>query len=282
MAMWCRLKMLTHMWGVRMDEFFLIPLFAGVILALATGPLGVMVVWRRMAYFGDAMSHAALLGVAVSLVFQALPMVLAIFVTTLAASLLLQRMSHDARLHADTLLGVIAHGALAIGILLVAMSSRVQVDLDAYLFGNILATTMRDVWLVLAVSLLLASVMWFHWKGYVMLVLDPAMAKLHGVPTVLLERLLMVMLAAMVALAIHVVGVLMITAMLIIPAASARYLAQSPAQMAVLASVIGAISVALGLAAAFHFDAPPAPAMVSASVALFAAIALVQRLRSLR
>lgn len=265
-----------------MDEFFLRPLIAGMALALAIGPLGVMVVWRRMAYFGDAMAHAALLGVATSLMLQSVPMPLAIFSITLAASLLLQRLSKDARLHTDTLLGVIAHGALAMGILLVAMSSHVQVDLEAYLFGNILATTTHDIWLVLGVSAALIAVMWYCWNAYVMLVLDAAMAQLHGVHVVWLQRLFMAMLAAMVALAIHVVGVLLITAMLIIPAASARYLAKSPAQMAVLASLLGAVSVALGLSAAFHFDAPPAPAMVSAAVVIFMVAAVVGRLRGLR
>ncbi|MFN7612129.1 MAG: metal ABC transporter permease, partial [Alphaproteobacteria bacterium] len=103
-----------------MDEFLLQAMLAGVLLAAITGPLGALVVWRHLAYFGDSIAHAALLGVAVSLISQVVPMTLAMFLVSLAVALLLSVLMRDGRFHADTMLGLLAHGTLAVGVLLVA------------------------------------------------------------------------------------------------------------------------------------------------------------------
>lgn len=262
-----------------MDEWMMIPLLSGVMLALVLGPLGSIIVWRRMAYFGDAMAHAALLGVALSLLSNVVPMPLSIFSVALLCAVALHLMGRDGRYHHDTLLGILAHGTLGLGVLLVAMQSEVRVDIEAYLFGDILAMDWPHAkQLAIMCSVLLVVMVW-AWRGFVMLILDEASAKLHGVPVKFLQCAFMVMLAMVVALSIQLVGVLLLTAMLIIPAAAARALAQSPTQMAVLASLIGALSVWGGLAAAFRYDAPAAPAMVCASVALCLLCVLLGRLR---
>jgi zinc transport system permease protein len=261
-----------------MHEIMYNALLAGVALALAGGPLGCIIVWRKMAYFGDAMAHIALLGVALSLMCNGLPMPLAILAVTLLAALVLHLLGRNRQLHADTILGVLAHGALAVGVLLVAMSSNTQVDMEAYLLGNILALERADAQLIAAGAAALLLLLTFYWRRLVLLVLDADLARLHGINIAQLQALLVLLLAGLVALAIQLVGALLITALLIIPAASARYLARSPTQMAIIASLLGASFVALGLKLAFITNAPPAPAIISTAVLGFAICGIGSRL----
>lgn len=262
-----------------MDDLTLRALIGALALAVALGPLGSFVVWRQMAYFGDTIAHGALLGIAISVISGFIPLTLAIFLSAMAVALLLNSFGRDARFHADTVLGLLSHGTLALGVLLVALS-HARVDINAYLFGDVLAISWADVALLLAlagVSLFLLKLMW---RPLLMATIDPAIAHVEGVDVKRAQLLLTLMLAAMVAVAVKLVGVLLITALLIIPAASARYLAKSPKQMAVLASAIGAACVSAGLFAAFEVDAPAGPAMVVMAVFAFMVIGAVTKLRA--
>lgn len=261
-----------------MDEFLLQAMLAGVLLAAITGPLGALVVWRHLAYFGDSIAHAALLGVAVSLISQVLPMTLAMFLVSLAVALLLSVLMRDGRFHADTMLGLLAHGTLSVGVLLVALSRDIQVDMNAYLFGDILSVTRTDLWLLAALLAAVAVIIIGHWRSLILMTIDHNIARAEGVAVERIHVLVLILLAATVALSIKLVGVLLITAMLIIPAAAARFIARSPHAMALYASLLGAGSVIVGMYAALRFDAPAAPMMVSVSVAVFIILALLSRL----
>ncbi len=261
-----------------MDEILLRALVGAVMLAVMLGPLGAFVVWRRMAYFGDTIAHASLLGVALSLLLgDAVPMTLAIFLVAATVAAILARYARDRRFHADTMLGILAHGTLALGLVLVSLNREVQVNVDAYLFGDILAVDWADVGVLALLALGVISVITLRWRRLLMATVHPDIARIEGVNTTREQLVLTLLLAAVIAVAIKLTGILLITALLIIPAAAARYLAKSPVQMAVLASVIGSLSVTGGLYASWVIDVPTAPMMVVVACALFVANALTHR-----
>jgi zinc transport system permease protein len=253
-----------------MDEFVLRALIGALLLAAMLGPLGAFTVWRQMAYFGDTIAHSALLGVAVALLTGgALPMTLCIFAVAVLVALLLSRFARDARFHADTLLGILAHGTLAFGVLLVALSRNIRVDINAYLFGDILAISWNDVMVLAGLALVILALLRWQWKPLLMVTIDPAIAQVEGVKVARSQQLLTLMLAAVIAVSIKLTGVLLITALLIMPAAAARYLARSPLQMALWGSVLGCAAVVSGLFASLKIDAPSGPMMVVMAAVIF-------------
>jgi zinc transport system permease protein len=262
-----------------MDEITLRALLASVILAGTLGPLGSLVVWRRMAYFGDTIAHAALLGIALSLITGFLPMTLSMFIVAIGVALMLSRASRDGRFHSDTLLGLLAHGTLALGVLLVAMSRSIRVDVNSYLFGDVLALDWYDVRFLAVLCIMVLAVLYVSWRALLMVAIDRTIAHVEGVDVKRTEKLLILLLAAVIAIAIKLVGVLLITALLIIPAASARYFAKSPKQMALFASLIGIFAVSSGLFASIAMDAPTGPLMVVIATLCFLFCGAVAGLR---
>lgn len=262
-----------------MDELILRALIGALLLAALLGPLGSFVVWRHMAYLGDTISHAALLGVAFSLIATAVPMTLSIFAVAIGVAFILYRFAHDARFHADTLLGILAHGTLALGVLLVALS-RQRVDINAYLFGDILALQWSDVTVLAVLAVVVGILLKLSWKPLLMVTISPSIAHVEGINARRTQLMLLLMLASVIAVAIQLVGVLLITALLIIPAATARYLAKSPAQMALFASFIGMAVSALGLFGSLKVDAPTGPTMVVVGAFAFIVVGAVTKLRS--
>ncbi|MEW5424432.1 metal ABC transporter permease [Amorphus sp. 3PC139-8] len=251
-----------------LDDFLVRAALAGVGLAVAAGPIGCFVVWRRMAYFGDATAHAAILGVALSFAFEA-----SIFVGVLgvAIAMALAVSSLAGRtFQMDTLLGVAAHGALAVGLVAFALTARAGLDIEAYLFGEILAVSRSDLAVIWGGALAVLALLGWRWSALLTATLDRDLAAASGLDPKREQIILTLALAVLVAVAIKVVGALLITAMLIIPAAAARPFSRTPETMAVLATLIGAASALLGLWASFHFDTPTGPTIVSAALALFA------------
>jgi zinc transport system permease protein len=268
----------TRMRGIAMDELVLRALVGALLMATMLGPLGAFVVWRRMAYFGDTIAHSALLGVAVSLlVGGALPMVGGIFIVAMMVALILSRYAKDARFHHDTLLGILAHGALALGLVLVSLNHSVQVDINAYLFGDVLAMDWADTGMLAALALVVLIIIRWQWRALLMTTIDPAIAKVEGVNVARTQLILTLVLAGVIALAIKLTGILLITALLVIPAAAARSVARSPAQMAVFASVLGMLSVTGGLFAALTIDVPTAPMMVVVASTVFVLSSLIHK-----
>jgi zinc transport system permease protein len=270
-----------HLKVIIMDDLVLRALSGALILAIMLGPLGAFVVWRRMAYFGDTIAHSALLGVALSLLAGGvLPITPAIFLVAILVALILAHYSRDARLHADTLLGILAHGALALGLVLVSLNRSVQVDVNAYLFGDVLAIDWQDVGILAALAVLVLAILRFYWRKLLMTTIDPAIAQVDGINIARMQLVLTLLLAAVIAVAIKLTGVLLITALLVMPAAAARYLSKNPLQMAMLASVVGMLSVSGGLFAAMKIDVPTGPMMVVMAAVLFLGCSLVKRTRS--
>lgn len=251
-----------------LDDFFVRALLAGIGVALTTGPLGCFVVWRRMAYFGDTMAHSALLGVALSLLFS-LNLMLSVFAVAVAVSLILLILQRRQALSADALLGILSHSTLAIGLVLVAFMSWVRIDLMAFLFGDILAVTRQDLALIWGGGLLVVAAVIWLWRPLVASTISEDVAEAEGLKPERARLLFMLMMALVIAIAMKIVGILLITSLLIIPAATARRFSASPEWMAVLASLIGALAVAGGLFGSLHYDTPSGPSIVVAALLLF-------------
>lgn len=258
-----------------MDELFLRALLAGLGLAVLAGPLGSFVVWRRMAYFGDTLAHSALLGVALAFLLH-LNLNLGVVTVCLLLAVAVVALRSTQRLADDTLLGILSHSALSLGLVALAFVQGLRVDLMSYLFGDILAVSNADLaWIFgggLLVLLLLAAI----WRPLLLLTLNEELARAEGAPMLRTQLLFMVSMAVVIAIGMKIVGVLLVTSLLIIPAATARAFARTPEAMAGLAAALGALAVALGLSGSFAWDLPSGPAVVVASALLFLLVALTR------
>ncbi|THH37174.1 hypothetical protein E4Z66_09610 [Aliishimia ponticola] len=263
-----------------LDDFFLRAIVAGIGVALAAAPLGCFVVWRRMAYFGDATAHAAILGVAIALALD-IPVFGAALVVALCMALAVTALA--GRGYAtDTLLGVMAHSALAIGLVAASFLSGVRIDLMAYLFGDILAVSKGDIALIWGGGALVVALLFWRWQALLTATLNPDLAIAAGLDPRREQLVLTLTLALVVAMAIKVVGVLLIAALLLIPAATARPFARTPETMAALAAGIGVLAALGGLRASWVFDTPAGPSIVCAAAALFLLSVIVSQLRRAR
>lgn len=263
-----------------LDDFMVRASLAGIGVAFAAAPLGCFVVWRRMAYFGDATAHAAILGVALSLAFS-----MSIFVGTVIVALLMAlTVSFLSRrgYAMDTLLGVLAHSALAFGLVAVSFLSGIRIDLMAYLFGDILAVSHSDLAVIWGGALLVILLICWRWSALLTSTLNEDLAYASGINPKREQLVLTIALAVTVAVAIKVVGVLLIAAMLIIPAAAARPLSRTPEGMAVIAGVIGTLSAVVGLRAAYVFDTPAGPSIVCVAAMTFLVSSVLKGVRSAR
>ena len=274
---------ITIIQGVRMDDLLLRSLLGGFALAAMLGPLGSFVVWRQMAYFGDTIAHSALLGVALSLVSNgALPMPLAIFLVASVIALVLSRYNKDQRFHADTVLGILAHSALAFGVLFVAMTHSIKADLNGYLFGDILGISWQEVGVLAAIGGFVLLMVSLLWRKLLISTIEPNIAAVEGISVSRMQLVFTLLLSLVIAVAVKLTGVLLITALLIIPAATARYFARSPQQMAVGASLMGIVSVAVGLFTSLQIDSPTGPTIVASAAVLFVVAGVLFKARTAR
>ena len=220
-----------------------------------------------MAYFGDATAHAAVLGVALSLLLET-----PIFAGVLVVSLLMATLvsSLTGRGYAmDTLLGVMAHSSLAVGLVAVSFLDGIRIDLMAYLFGDILAVGKTDLAVIWGGAALVVGLVTYRWSGLLLATLNPDLAHASGISPRREQLILTIALAIVVAVAIKVVGPLLIAAMLIIPAATARPFCRTPEAMAILAAMIGCSASLIGLEASYQFDTPTGPTIVCMVALLF-------------
>ncbi len=263
--------------AIMLDDFLLRAALAGVGLSLATGPLGAFVVWRRMAYFGDATSHAAILGVALAL---ATDLPVAVGTLVVAAAMAVTVAVLAARGWAmDTMLGVLAHSALAFGLVAISYFPGVRTDLSVYLFGDILAVGRGDLALIWGGAALVLGLIVWRWQALVTATVNEDLAFASGIRPDRERLVLVLALAIVVAVALKVVGALLISALLIIPAAAARGLARSPEGMALAATAVGALASLLGLRLALWQDTPAGPSIIVAAAGAFVLAALFGRMR---
>ena len=250
------------------DDFFIRALIAGVGIALVTGPLGCFVIWRRLSFFGDTLSHAALLGVTFSISFD-VNISLSVFIVSSIVAIILIRLQKNTNLAGDALLGLLAHSSLAIGLVVLGFLSFIRFDIMGLLFGDILSVTLNDlliIWIGGAVIILILTLIW---KPLFASTVNYEIAEAEGLSPEKYNILFTILMAAIIAISIKMVGLLLITGMMIIPAAAARNLSNSPKQMVIISIIFGLLSVLIGLYASLEINTPSGPSIITTSLLFF-------------
>ncbi|MFK0571326.1 zinc ABC transporter permease subunit ZnuB [Endozoicomonas sp.] len=259
-----------------MSDILLYALLAGYGVAILAAPLGCFVVWRKMAYFGDTLSHSALLGVSLGLMLD-VNINLAVICSSLIVALILVSFQEKQRIASDTLLGILAHSSLSIGLVAVSFADNIRVDMMSYLFGDLLATGPSDLyWIYGGGGVVLATLAWL-WKPLLSMSVHAELAQVEGIPVKRLRLVLTLLMALVIAVAMKIVGVLLITSLMIIPAATAQRLAKTPEQMVLFSALLGLLGVSGGLIASWYLDTPAGPSVVVSSFLLFLMTQLIKK-----
>ena len=250
------------------DDFFIRALIAGIGIALVTGPIGCFIIWRRLSFFGDTLSHSALLGVTIGFFFE-INVAFSVFLISSAIALVLLKLQKTTKLPGDALLGLLAHSSLAVGLVVISFLSSIRFDIMGLLFGDILAVNEIDlliIWLGGALILLILKIIW---KPLFASTVNNELAEAEGMNPERANAIFTILLAAIIAISIKIVGLLLITGMLIMPAAMSRNISNNPQQMVKLSVVGGLLSVLIGLFSSLQFNSPSGPSIITAALVLF-------------
>jgi zinc transport system permease protein len=261
-----------------MDDFFLRALLGGIGVAVAAGPVGCFIIWRRMVYFGAALAHSALLGVALGFLLG-IDLTVGIVALCVFLAVLFVLLERQHLLPTDTLLGVLAHVALAGGLVVVAFLTNLRVDLMGYLFGDILAVSDWDLGVIVTLAVITLIGMVLMWRSLLSITVNEDLAAVEGVPVARVRLGFVLIVAGVVAIGMKIVGMLLILSLIIIPAAAARRVASTPERMALLAAVFGALSVIVGLYASLYWDLPSGPLIVVTAALFFGLMQVGPRAR---
>ena len=250
------------------DDFFIRALIAGIGVALVTGPLGCFVIWRRLSYFGDTLAHSALLGVTIAYTLE-LNIAFSVFIISSLIALILIQLQKKTNLPGDALLGLLAHSSLAVGLVVVGFLTFIRFDIMGLLFGDILAVTTDDLLIIWIGGPLILLVLKFIWKSLCASTMNYELAEAEGLNPDFAKAIFTILMAAIIAISIKMVGLLLITGMLIIPAAMARNLSDSPKKMVIFSVVGGLLSVIIGLFTSLEFNTSSGPSIIAAALLLF-------------
>lgn len=250
------------------DDFFVRALVAGIGIALVAGPLGCFVVWRRLSYFGDTLSHSALLGVTMAYTFD-LNIALSVFLISSVIALILIQLQKKTNLPGDALLGLLAHSSLAVGLVVIGFLTFIRFDIMGLLFGDILAVTTNDIFVVWGGGAIILVILKLIWKPLFASTVNYEIAEAEGLSPEKYNILFTILMAAIIAISIKMVGLLLITGMMIIPAAAARNLSNSPKQMVIISIIFGLLSVLIGLYASLEINTPSGPSIITTSLLFF-------------
>ena len=257
-----------------LEPFLIRAIIAGIGVAIIAGIIGCFVVWRKMAYFGDSLAHSALLGVALGLVFGISTNLGTVIICSIFTISLIWLQQKNV-LATDTLLGILAHSALSVGMVVLSILER-SIDLHSYLFGDILAVTIMEIYLVMIGGIFVLIILSINWQSFVLTTINEKLAKAEGVNILINQLLIMLLMTVVVAVSFRIVGLLLITSMLIIPAATARQLSNSPEKMAFFSALLGVVAVILGIFSSLFFDTPSGPSIVVAAVLIFITISTIK------
>ena len=250
------------------DDFIIRAFAAGIGLALITGPLGCFIIWRRLSYFGDTIAHSALLGVVIAYAMN-FNLIIAVFAVSCFIALSLLFLQKRTNLPDDALLGLLAHSVLAIGLVLLGILSFIRIDLMGLLFGDILSVNITDVLFVWIGGSIVLMVLILIWRPLFAATVNLELAKAEGLNADLANAIFTILIASVIAISIKIVGILLITGLLIIPAAASRNLSSTPIQMAIISSVIGLVSVVLGLQTSMIWNSPTGPTILTIALGVF-------------
>ena len=250
------------------DAFLFRALIAGIGISIVTGPLGCFVVWRRLSFFGDTLAHSALLGVILSISLD-INVSLSIFADSSLVALILLRLQNTTNLAGDALLGLLSDSSLAIGLVVLGFLSFIRFDIMGVLFGDILSVNVNDLIIIWAGGAIILFVLWLIWKPLFASTVNYELAEAEGMNPKRVNAIFTILLAALIAISIKMVGLLLITGMLIIPCAMARNLSNNPKQMVVFSIIGGLLSVFVGLYASFEINTSSGPTIVTVAIILF-------------
>ena len=250
------------------DDFFIRALVAGIGVAIVTGPLGCFVVWRRLSYFGDTLAHSALLGVTIAYSFQ-FNIAFSVFLISSLIALILIKLQKRTNLPGDALLGLLAHSSLAVGLVVIGFLTFIRFDIMGLLFGDILAVNVTDLLIIWFGGGLILLVLKIICKPLFAYTVNYELAEAEGLNPDRAKAIFTILMAALIAISIKMVGLLLITGMLIIPAAMARNLSDSPFKMVLFSIIGGLLSVLIGLFSSLEFNTPSGPSIIAAALFLF-------------
>ena len=250
------------------DDFIVRAFAAGIGLAFITGPLGCFIVWRRLSYFGDTIAHTALLGVVIAYALD-FNIIIAVFVVSCLLALSLLFLQRRTNLPDDALLGLLAHSVLAIGLVLLSILSFIRIDLMGLLFGDILSVNVTDLLFVWIGGSIVLIVLILIWRPLFAGTVNLELAKAEGLNPDLANAIFTLLIASVIAISIKIVGILLITGLLIIPASASRNLSSTPIQMAIISSIIGVASVVLGIQTSMIWNTPTGPTILTITLGVF-------------
>ena len=250
------------------DDFIVRAFAAGIGLAFITGPLGCFIVWRRLSYFGDTIAHTALLGVVIAYALD-FNIIIAVFVVSCLLALSLLFLQRRTNLPDDALLGLLAHSVLAIGLVLLGILSFIRIDLMGLLFGDILSVNVTDLLFVWIGGSIVLIVLIIIWRPLFAGTVNLELAKAEGLNPDLANAIFTLLIASVIAISIKIVGILLITGLLIIPASASRNLSSTPIQMAIISSIIGVASVVLGIQTSMIWNTPTGPTILTITLGVF-------------
>ena len=250
------------------DDFFIRALIAGIGIALVTGPLGCFIIWRRLSFFGDTLAHAALLGVTMAVFFE-INIAFSVFFISSVVALILLKLQQTTKLPGDALLGLLAHSSLAVGLVVIGFLTSIRFDVMGLLFGDILAVNQYDLLLIWIGGALILLILKFIWRPLFASTVNYELAEAEGMKPDKFNAIFTVLMAAVIAISIKIVGLLLITGMLIMPAAMGRNLSNNPQQMVILSVIAGLLSVIIGLFSSLQFNTPSGPSIITAALILF-------------
>ena len=250
------------------DDFFIRALVAGLGVALVTGPLGCFIIWRRLSFFGDTLAHSALLGVTLAFSFD-INIAFSVFIISSAIALILLKLQKTTNLPGDALLGLLAHSSLAVGLVVIGFLSFIRFDIMGLLFGDILAVTENDLIIIWVGGAIILFVLKLIWKPLFASTVNYELAEAEGMKPERVNAIFTILMAAIIAISIKMVGLLLITGMLIIPAAMARNISNNPKQMVLFSVIGGLLSVVMGLFGSLQINTPSGPSIITAGLILF-------------
>jgi ABC-type Mn2+/Zn2+ transport system permease subunit len=262
--------------------FMLRGLLAALMVGAVCATVGTYIVLRGMAFFGDALAHAILPGIAAGYLLGGgarEPLFWGSLVTAIAASIGIGTITRGARLREDTAIGIVFAGMFALGIAMISTVRSYTVDLTHFLFGDILGVSANDLLLIAVFGALILLAVFVFYKEFLLLSFDPLMAATLRLPGRLLEYLLLVLIAVAIVISLQTVGVALMVAMLVTPAAAAYLLTRRLAVMMLLAAVIAALSGVVGLYISYYASVASGAAIVLTSTAFFALAWLARSLR---
>ena len=250
------------------DDFFIRALVAGLGVALVTGPLGCFIIWRRLSFFGDTLAHSALLGVTLAFSFD-INIAFSVFIISSAIALILLKLQKTTNLPGDALLGLLAHSSLAVGLVVIGFLSFIRFDIMGLLFGDILAVTENDLIIIWVGGAIILFVLKLIWKPLFASTVNYELADAEGMKPERVNAIFTILMAAIIAISIKMIGLLLITGMLIIPAAMARNISNNPKQMVLFSIIGGLLSVVIGLFGSLEINTPSGPSIITAGLILF-------------